>query len=87
MSRIAEIIMHIFLWIIIVIGFIVVVVLGALSVVTDLLAINNYRPPLLSDEDPEEDRETEDRSPRGTSSYAVNSRANRLVTTDINAAH
>jgi hypothetical protein len=68
MSRIAEIIMHLLLSIIAVIGFIFLAVLSALSVVGDLLAISNYRPPLLSDEDPEEDLETKDRSQQGTSS-------------------
>jgi hypothetical protein len=87
MSRIAEIIMHLFLSIIIVVGFIVVVVLSALSVAADLVSIDNYRPPLLSDEDPDDDRETEDRSQQVTSSYAVDAQANRLVATDINAAH
>ena len=79
--------MHLFLSIIIVIGFIVVAVLSTLSVVTDLLVINKYRPPLLSDEDPEGDWEAEDRSRQGTSSYAVDARANRSIATDINAAH
>lgn len=85
--RISEIIMHLLLSIIVVTGFIFVVVLGVLSIAADLLAIDFFRPPLLSDEDPEEDREPEDRSQPGASSYPVDAQATRLIATDINAAH
>ena len=53
--------MHLLLSIVVVIGFAVVVVLGALSVVRDLLALTKHRPPSLFDELREDHRESEDR--------------------------
>jgi hypothetical protein len=44
--------------ILVVIGFTIVVVLGVLSVLADLLAMNIDQPPPLSDKDRQEDRES-----------------------------
>jgi predicted nucleic acid-binding protein len=63
--------MYLLLSVVIVSGFAAVVVLGALSVVTDLLALTKYRPPSIFDELREDDRESEDRNRRSTSHYAT----------------
>jgi hypothetical protein len=71
--------MHLLLSIVVVIGFVVVVVLGTLSVVGDLLAMNKHRPPAVFDELREDDQESEDRNRQSTSPYAVDAqRAARL---------
>ena len=79
--------MHLLLSIVVVIGFAFVVVLGALSVARDLLALTKHRPPSVFDALREDDQESEDWNRRGTSTYAVNAQASRKVATDINAAH
>jgi hypothetical protein len=97
MPRIVEIIMRLLLYFAIVIGFTFLVAVGVLSVVADLLAMTNHRPPSFFDEftdedaeseDPEsEDEEAEDWKRSGTSPYAVDAKVSRTVATDINAAH
>ncbi len=79
--------MHLLFSIVVVIGFAVVVVLGALSVVRDLLALIRHRPPSVFDALREDDRESEDRNRRSTSPYAVDAQVSRTVATNINAAH
>jgi hypothetical protein len=49
MSRSAEVIMYLLLSVVVVIGFAAVVVLGALSVARDLLALTRHRPPSVFD--------------------------------------
>jgi len=63
--------MGVLLSIIVVIGFTFLVILGALRLVADLLAMNTHRQPSFSDESPEEDRESLDRNRPGASSFAV----------------
>jgi hypothetical protein len=53
--------MRLLLSIVVAIGFAVVVVLGAASVVRDLLALTKHRPPSVFDELREDDQEAEDR--------------------------
>jgi hypothetical protein len=84
MSRSAEVIMYLLLSVV-VMGF--VVVLGALSIARDLLALTKHRPPSVFDELREDDQESEDRNRRSTSPYAVDAQASRTVATNINAAH
>jgi hypothetical protein len=72
---------------VVVIGFAVVVVLGALSVARDLLVLTKHRPPSLFDALREDDQESEDRNRRSTSPYAADAQASRTVATNINAAH
>ena len=79
--------MHLLFSIVVVIGFAFVVVLGALSVARDLLALTRHRPPSVFDALREDDQESEDRNRRSTSSYAVDAQASRTVATNINAAH
>ena len=79
--------MHLLLSIVVVVGFAVVVVLGALSVVRDLLALTKHRPPSVFDELREDDQESEDRNRRSASPYAVDAQANRTVATNVNADH
>ena len=79
--------MHLLLSIVVVIGFAAVVVLGALSVIRDLLALTKHRPPSVFDALREDDQESEDRNRRSTSPYDVDARASRTVATNINAAH
>jgi hypothetical protein len=62
MSRGAEVIMHLLLSIVLVVGFAALVVLGTLSVVVDLLALTRHRPPSVFDELREDDQESEDRN-------------------------
>ena len=78
--------MHLLLSVV-VIGFAFVVVLGALSVARDLLALTRHRPPSVFDALREDDQESEDWNRRRTSPYAVDAQANRTVSTDINTAH
>jgi hypothetical protein len=87
MSRSAEVIMHLLLSIVVAIGFAVVVVLGALRVIRDLLALTKHRPPSIFDALREDDQESEDRYRRSTSPYAVDAQASRTIATNINAAH
>ena len=87
MSRSAEVIMHLLLSILVVIGFAFVVVLGALSVVRDLLALTRHGPPSVFDALGEDHQESEDRNRRSTSPYAVDAQANRTVATNVNADH
>ena len=56
--------MHLLLSIVVVIGFAAVVVLGALSVIRDLLALTKHRPPSVFDALREDDQESEDRNRR-----------------------
>jgi hypothetical protein len=84
--------MHMLLFMIVTLGFALVVILGALSVVTDFLALTRHRPPSIFDafkeEDPESDsQKSEDRNRQTASTYAVESRARRTIPTDINAGH
>jgi hypothetical protein len=79
--------MYLLLSVVIVIGFAVVVVLGALSVVTDLLALTTHRPPSIFDELREDDQESEDWNRRSTSPYATDAQASRTVVTNISAVH
>jgi hypothetical protein len=67
--------MYLLLSVVIVIGFAVVVVLGALSVVTDLLALTKHRPPSIFDELREDDRESEYWDRRSTPPYTANRHA------------
>ncbi len=52
--------MHIPISIIVVIGLIFLVILGALRLVADLVVVNTHRQPSFPDELPEEDRESEE---------------------------
>ena len=79
--------MSLLLSVVVVLGFAALVVLGALSVVRDLLALTKHRPPSVFDELREDDQESEDRNRRSTSAYAVDAQASRTVATNINAAH
>jgi hypothetical protein len=79
--------MHLLLSIVAVIGFAFVVLLGAMSVARDLLALTRHRPPSVFDALREDDQESEDRNRRSTSPYAVNAQTNRTVATNINAVH
>jgi hypothetical protein len=72
--KIAETIMLVLLSIILVIGFTFLVILGALRVLVDLLALSTYRQPSFPDEFPEEGRESLDRNRPGTSSFAIGPR-------------
>jgi hypothetical protein len=87
MSRSAEIIMSLLLSVVVVLGFAALVVLGALSVVSDLLALTKHRPSSIFDELREDDQESEDLNRRSTSPYDVDARASGTVATNINAAH
>jgi hypothetical protein len=77
--------MHLLLSFVVIVGFAFVVVLGALSVARDLMALTRHRPPSVFDALREDDQESEDRKRRIASPYAVNSRASRTITTDFNA--
>jgi hypothetical protein len=79
--------MHLLLSIVAVIGFAFVVLLGAMSVARDLLALTRHRPPSVFDALREDDQESEDRNRRSTSPYAANTQASRTVATNINAVH
>ena len=79
--------MYLLLSVVVVIGFAVVAVLGALSVARDLLALTKHRPPSVFDALREDDQESEDRNRRSTPPYAVDAQASRTVDTNINAAH
>jgi hypothetical protein len=79
--------MYLLLSVVVVIGFAVVAVLGALSVARDLLALTNHRPPSIFDALREDDQESEDRNRRSTSPYAVDGQASLPVDTNINTAH
>ena len=74
--------MHLLLSIVAVIGFSFVVLLGAMSVARDLLALTRHRPPSVFDALREDDQESEDRNRRGTSPYAVDAQVSRTVATD-----
>jgi hypothetical protein len=87
MWRIEEITMHLLIAFAIVIGFTSLVVLGLLSVVTELMALTRHRPPSFFDESSDDDQESALPNGLSTSSYAVNSQATRTVATDINAAN
>jgi hypothetical protein len=58
--------MHLLLSIVVVVGFAVVVVFGALSVAVDLLALTKHQPPSVFDELREDDQESEDWNGRDT---------------------
>ena len=62
--KIAETIMRVLLSIIVVIGFAFLVILGALRLVADLVAMSTHRQPSFPDEVAEEDRESLDRNRR-----------------------
>jgi hypothetical protein len=87
MSRSAEVIMSLLLSVVVVLVFAALVVLGALSVVRDLLALTKHRPASVFDELREDNRESEDRTQRSTSPHTVDAQASRTVATNINAAH
>jgi hypothetical protein len=57
MSRIAEVIMHLLISMLVVIGFTIVVVFCLLSVLADLLAMSVDETPSLFDKDPQRRRE------------------------------
>jgi hypothetical protein len=78
--------MRLVLSIIIALGFTLLVILGALRLVADLLAISTYRQPSFPDEFPEEDRESLDRNRPGASSFAVDATANSAIARHVNAA-
>jgi hypothetical protein len=61
--------------IIVVIGFTFLVILGAVRVFADLLAMSSHPHPSFPEEFPEEDRESLDRNVPDTSSAAVQSAA------------
>jgi hypothetical protein len=63
--------MRVLLSIIVVIGFTFLVILGALRVLADLLAMNTHRHPSFSDEFPEEDRESPHLQPQGESRSTI----------------
>jgi hypothetical protein len=84
--KIAESIMGVLLSIIVVIGFTLLVILGALRVVADLLAVSTHRQPSFPDEFPEEGRESLDRNRPGTSSFDVEAPARSAAARHINAA-
>jgi hypothetical protein len=79
--------MRLVLSIIIALGFTLLVILGALRLAADLLAMSTHRQPSFPDEFPEEDRESLDRNRPGATSVAVEGSANRTVARHINAAH
>jgi hypothetical protein len=78
--------MRLVLSIIIALGFTLLVILGALRLVADLLAISTHRQPSFPDEFPEEDRESLDRNRPGASSFAVEATNNSAIARHINAA-
>jgi hypothetical protein len=84
--KIAETIMRVLLSIIVVIGFTFLVILGALRLLADLLAMNTHRQPSFSDEFPEEDRESLDRNRPAISSFAEKAPARSAAARHINAA-
>jgi len=59
--------MHVLLSIVIVIGFLFLVIVGALRVMADLLEISTHQQPSFPDEFPEEGRESLDLHRSGTS--------------------
>jgi hypothetical protein len=87
MWRIEEITMHLLIAFAIVIGFTFLVVLGLLSVVSELMELTRHRPPSFFDDSFEDDQESALPNGLSRSSYAVNSQATRTVATDINAAN
>jgi len=78
--------MRLVLSIIIALGFTLLVILGALRLVADLLAMSTHRQPSFPDEFPEEDWESLDRNRPGASSFAVEAPANSAIARHINAA-
>ena len=78
--------MPVLLSIIVIAGFTFLVILGALRLVADLLAMSTHRQPSFPDEFPEEDRESLDRIRPGASSFAVEATANSAIARHINAA-
>ncbi|HEY3658029.1 MAG TPA: hypothetical protein VGL34_23890 [Steroidobacteraceae bacterium] len=80
--------MYLLLSVVVVIGFAVVVVLGAaLSVAGDLLALTKHRSPSVFDALREDDQESEDWDRRNTSPYVDDAQASRTAATNMNAAH
>ena len=79
--------MYLLLSVVVVIGFAVVVVLGALSVARDLLALTKHRSPSVFDALREDDQESEDWDRRNTSPYVDDAQASRTAATNMNAAH
>ena len=79
--------MRLVLSVIIALGFTLLVILGALRLVADLVAMSTHRQPSFPDEFSGEDRESPDRNRPGASSFAVEGPANRAVARHINAAH
>jgi hypothetical protein len=77
--------MRALLSVIVVIAFTFLVILGALRVIVDLLAMSTHRQPSFSDEYPEEDRESLDRNGPRTSTFATDTPASSAVATHINA--
>jgi hypothetical protein len=73
--------MRLVLSIIIALGFTLLVILGALRLVADLLAIDSHRQPSFPDEFPEGDRESLDRNRPGASSFDVEGRQTGRFTT------
>jgi hypothetical protein len=84
--KIAETIMRVLLSIIVVIGFTFLVILGALRLVADLVAMSTHRQPSFPDEFAEKDRESLDRNRPGISSFAVEAPARSAASRHINAA-
>jgi hypothetical protein len=72
--------------IIVIAGFTFLVILGALRLVADLLAMSTHRQPAFSDEFSEEVRESLDLNRPGTSSFAVESPAGSAAARHTNAA-
>jgi hypothetical protein len=78
--------MPVLLSIIVIAGFTFLVILGALRLITDLLAMSAHRQPSFTDEFTEEARESLDLNRPGTSSFAVESPARRAAARHTNAS-
>jgi hypothetical protein len=78
--------MPVLLSIIIIAGFTFLVILGALRLVTDILAMSTHRQHSFPGEFPEEARESLDLNRPGTSSFAVESPARTAAARHTNAA-
>jgi hypothetical protein len=71
--------------IIVIAGFTFLVILGALRLITDLLAMSTHRQPFFPDEFPEEARGSLDLNRPATSSFAAESPARSAAARHTNA--